>query len=159
MQCKLPHCHDEFIQRVSIHRPDGVTDAVLPQSLCQIVSVGYKVLEKRVVVLNRPCFSVLLGRLASGCCDARYDLWQCDGSVCLSHDAHWRQFVGVQHDISLIGWISDTLSHRNMTLWCRRWAQGVCPQMYQSAPTLMKYCNWWMSWMLRVDCCNLPHCL
>ncbi len=95
LQCKLPHYYDEFVQGVSIHRPDGVTDTVLLQRLCHMISVCYKVLETSVVVLNLPCFSVLLGRLACGCCDAHHELWQSDGSVCLSHDGHWREFVGV----------------------------------------------------------------
>jgi len=50
------------------------------------------------VVPQLPCLSVLLGRLACGCCDAHYELWPYDGRVCLSYDAHWREFVGVQHD-------------------------------------------------------------
>ena len=38
--------------------------------------------ETTVVVVNLPCFSVLLGRPACGCCDANYELWRLDSSVC-----------------------------------------------------------------------------
>jgi len=62
------------------------------------------------VALNLPCFSVLLGRPACGCCDAHYELWRFDGSVCLSHDAHWHVFGGVQH-----GFVVQALGSRCMS--------------------------------------------
>ena len=53
------------------------------------------------MVLSLPCFSVLLGMRAFGCCAAHCELWLVDSSVCLSHDARWNEVSGVQHDFAV----------------------------------------------------------